>query len=313
MLEHLDVSDVHRGALTWLAANSGRSVSWSEMDNAFPELGVRLVTKAKGIYKPKWPSGYPDYALTVRQTLGGPYDDRPLERHDDGSWTFRYFQENPDPGQRDREATNRGLMQCMADGVPVGVLIQNKPKPGVAYDLLGLASVIGWDAGLFELTSYEGDRGAMEMRTALAGEDVDEFDLAALTDQRERRVAEVVRRRGQPVFRARLLEAYEGKCAISGCDAPEALEAAHIARYTGTASNDPRNGLLLRADLHNLFDLGLLAVDPNGFVVIADALRGTTYADFAGRPITRPAAQALTPSPQSLAAHLKWSGLALTD
>jgi len=238
------------------------------MEEVALDLGVRLVTKAKGIYKPAWPSGYPNYALTVRQTLGGPYDDRPLERHPNGSWTFRYFQESPDPDMRDRVATNRGLMQCMADGVPVGVLIQNKPKPGVAYDLIGLARVAGWDAGLFELESYQSERSAPEMRAALAGEAVEEFELGALTDQRERRMAEVVQRRGQGAFRAKLMEAYEGRCAITGCDAREALEAAHIARYSGAASNDPRNGLLLRADLHNLFDLGLIAVDPGSLVVM---------------------------------------------
>src|SRR5271155_3471993 len=40
------------------------------------------------------------------------------------------------------------------------------------------------------------------------------------------------------------------------------LEAAHISPYRGLQSNHPQNGLLLRADLHSLFDLGMLAVDP---------------------------------------------------
>ena len=67
------------------------------------------------------------------------YESAANVRRDDGSWVYPYFQENADPSQRDREATNRGLMKCMEEGIPVGVLMQAKPKPGVEYDVLGLA------------------------------------------------------------------------------------------------------------------------------------------------------------------------------
>ena len=80
-------------------------------------------------------------------------------------------------------------------------------------------------------------------------------------DGRERAIGAIVRRRGQPAFRRALLEAYHERCAVTGCDAPEALEAAHVVPYRGVATNHPANGLLLRADLHALFDLGLIAVD----------------------------------------------------
>jgi hypothetical protein len=128
----------HREALGWLVANTGKVIAWSTI-KAQVNNGFRLVNQAKGIYKPH----YTDYALTVRQTLDGPYADKEIERRSDGSWVYPYFQENPDPSQRDREVTNRGLMKCMSDGVPVGVLMQTKPKPGVEYLVLGLASVTG--------------------------------------------------------------------------------------------------------------------------------------------------------------------------
>ncbi|HEX8915230.1 MAG TPA: HNH endonuclease [Humisphaera sp.] len=56
----------------------------------------------------------------------------------------------------------------------------------------------------------------------------------------------------------------------------------------GTASGQPSgnqvgNWLLLRADLHTLFDLGLMRVDPDALrVVLADALRGTDYWQYHG-------------------------------
>lgn len=98
----------HLLALEWFAENRGKVIPWSII-KAQTENGFRLVNQAKGIYKPH----YGDYALSVRQTLDGPYSDKELIHRPDGSWVYPYFQENPDPKQRDREATNRGLTKCM--------------------------------------------------------------------------------------------------------------------------------------------------------------------------------------------------------
>ena len=46
------------------------------------------------------------------------------------------------------------------------------------------------------------------------------------------------------------------------------VEAAHISPYKGEASNDPSNGLLLRSDLHILFDLGLISVNPDDLSIV---------------------------------------------
>ena len=80
-------------------------------------------------------------------------------------------------------------------------------------------------------------------------------------------------RRGQPAFRAALLAAYGGRCAITGCDVEDVLEAAHISPYSGPSSSHASNGLLLRADIHTLFDCGLVAFDPKTReVVLADSV-----------------------------------------
>lgn len=60
-------------------------------------------------------------------------------------------------------------------------------------------------------------------------------------------------------FRRALLEAYGGRCALTGCDVADALEAAHVADWR--SENDPGAGILLRADLHRLHERGLLAID----------------------------------------------------
>jgi predicted restriction endonuclease len=80
-----------------------------------------------------------------------------------------------------------------------------------------------------------------------------------------------------------LLKAYGGKCAVTGCNAAWALEAAHLIPYSGPSTSDVSNGLLLRSDIHTLFDLDLLGVDPNSLtIVVAPALIGTPYNDLMG-------------------------------
>jgi putative restriction endonuclease len=101
-----------------------------------------------------------------------------------------------------------------------------------------------------------------------------------------------------------------GKCAISSCDAEQALEAAHIQSYLGAETDRVENGLLLRADLHTLFDIGLLAVEPQTLtVLLAPRLTSGSYASLHGAKIRVPRHQALRPSPEALQAHRGWCGL----
>jgi putative restriction endonuclease len=71
----------------------------------------------------------------------------------------------------------------------------------------------------------------------------------------------IAERQGQQHFRDELIKAYDSSCCVTGCDAVPALEAAHIAPYRGEHTNEVWNGLLLRADIHTLFDLFALTVD----------------------------------------------------
>lgn len=65
-----------------------------------------------------------------------------------------------------------------------------------------------------------------------------------------------IQRLGQPQFRNGVLRAYGGKCAITECVEPSTLQAAHIAAVAAGGTHDVENSILLRADVHNLFDLG---------------------------------------------------------
>lgn len=76
-------------------------------------------------------------------------------------------------------------------------------------------------------------------------------------------LAEIKARDGQLGFRTNVLLAYGRRCAISGCSTAAALEAAHIEPFDGMHSHRITNGVLLRADIHNLFDADLLGIDPD--------------------------------------------------
>jgi hypothetical protein len=116
----------------------------------------------------------------------------------------------------------------------------------------------------------------------------------------------IARRQGQPQFRQALLDAYDSKCAITGFDAEAALEAAHIIPYAETENNAPTNGILLRADLHTLFDLNLLAIDPDTLrVSLHPTLQHTEYRPLHGKQIQVPQVEALRPDKKYLAERLQ--------
>ena len=94
--------------------------------------------------------------------------------------------------------------------------------------------------------------------------------------------AEVQVRQGQPEFRLALLAAYDHKCVISGCSTRDALQAAHIKSVADGGLHSTRNGLVLRADLHNLFDRGLITIDENGFVHVEPVVKDHGYRAFHG-------------------------------
>jgi len=90
-------------------------------------------------------------------------------------------------------------------------------------------------------------------------------------------------RRGQKAFRDNLLNAYGSKCSITGEGPEEALEAVHIVPHAESGINELDNGLLMRADLHHLFDDGLLSINSETRnIELDDRLQNTSYWQFNG-------------------------------
>lgn len=137
-----------------------------------------------------------------------------------------------------------------------------------------------------------------------------DFDPASAQDAVERVDRTIKLRRGQPEFREALLDAYGGRCAITACDADAVLEAAHIVNYSGARTNHVQNGILLRADIHTLFDRFLISVDTSDWkVLLQPVLLGSTYKAIAGQPFLLPKQKALRPSAAALNDHRRTAGL----
>lgn len=146
------------------------------------------------------------------------------------------------------------------------------------------------------------------LRKALETED--EFDPDDDTDARTKTLGSIARRQGQAAFRMALLKAYDRCCAFTGCDVEQTLEAAHIRPYLGTRTNVVANGLLLRSDLHTLFDLRLLRINPGDMKIeISPKVKANHYQAITGKMMTLPRNSAEQPSAAALIWH--WNACAL--
>jgi putative restriction endonuclease len=110
---------------------------------------------------------------------------------------------------------------------------------------------------------------------------------------------------GQAAFRRLLIDTYSHVCAFTGPQLEETLQAAHIQPYVDAESNHVRNGLLLRADMHVLFDLGLLTLSDDLRIQVSPKLKGRAP-DVEGLHGVKAALKnslAIEPSPAAIAFH----------
>lgn len=223
------ISPEHAVRFSWFEEHAGQVTGFpGRLDG-----GLLVVMRWKGIYKPKGTK----YAVSIRINLGSPYHDSQVLYRPDGSWRLSYHQENEDPTARDHEYANVALMQCIDDRIPVGVLLEREaPGRRSRYEVLGLAMPVRWYDGYCFLESADtsgilrGGDLVGDVLAATAEADVEDKIRGAQVpsdeyDARLRVYRQITQRRGQREFRAALLRAYKGRCAITGFDATEALGA----------------------------------------------------------------------------------------
>lgn len=116
----------------------------------------------------------------------------------------------------------------------------------------------------FDLSTPEGGRIWDSLSEALAGWDDGKMTGSAVEEIRRFGAPRLVEPRlGQGAFRILVTDAYARRCAITGEKTLPVLEAAHIRPYSHDGPHRTDNGLLLRSDLHILFDRGYMTVTPD--------------------------------------------------
>jgi putative restriction endonuclease len=168
---------------------------------------------------------------------------------------------------------------------------------GAGYDVSEGEGRRIWEACLERIRAH---------RVPLAAEDAAQW--AAVEGPRYGAEQVIRPRLGQGTFRVAVTQAYHGACAVSGEHSLPVLDVAHIQGYADGGPHDVRNGLLLRADIHRLFDRGYVTVTPDYRFEVSGRLReefenGKTYYALHGKVIQLPGRAVDRPDPALLRWH----------
>lgn len=239
-----DELDVRRSAMAYLAelmAASGGVVTRAELE-AFRYGGeqLKLIDQSRGIRNPRQLAA----TLTVLSQPKGPYEDVETA---DGLLRYAYREGDPNGGdnRKLRRAAELGLPLLLLQGVAPGVFVPTFPVYVVADDPIGRYVEIAVDESL----------------RFLAG-------TTPTADTREYAERLTRLRLHQPLFRARVLRAYEQSCAICRLRHVDLLDAAHILSDAEGGQPVVTNGLSLCKIHHAAYDRGIVGVRPDYVVEV---------------------------------------------
>lgn len=204
-------------------------------------------------------------------------------------------------------AFDDALNVCYSRGLPVSVILTEGNRrsreelgSGSSHVLYRSLDPIKWYVHSYDSSTGEVRmvRGVLPPGSSTETTGSESWEDTGTPDDVQQRAIKI--RRGQAKFRERLLSAYGRTCAVTGCKIVELLEAAHIQPHADEPNYSVTNGLLLRADIHTLFDLNLLSVDSRLRIRLAPALMKSEYKELEGEPLKEPGTVSEMPSPFAL-------------
>jgi putative restriction endonuclease len=220
---------------------------------------IPLINPQRGIFKPR----QMQHLLSIRTVFPRSgaqvwYDDqREVHRQIyEGEETIEYafIGDNPDA------ADNRWLRDAMRSQVPVIYFLGIAPG---RYQVILPTFVVEWDPQVLKARLAFG-------ASAAAG-----LELPETAPERRYALREVKQRIHQASFRAAVIAAYRGRCALSGLPEPLLLDAAHIVPDRDESLGQPvvPNGLPLSKIHHAAFDAHLIGIDPDFRIHVSERLR----------------------------------------
>lgn len=311
-------------AYKWFLSMEGSVIPRLPRGDDAPSLSVPIKLAAqRGMHSPNYgelPSkgaGKKKYVLSAHSagSYSGAssnesvsYEDADMILHSDGTWTIEYSCQTAMKGKKRIDKSNDNMMNNLLDGVPIALMTRCKE----GYKVHGLAYVEAYNplTGMFTLHGpVSAESEGVSFHSWIACEDLsererevlhgaDEFDGAAFV------AVQTMRRRHQEKFRKAVLAAYDGRCAMTGVSSSSVLQAAHIDSFARSRSHAVTNGILLRADVHLLYDAHLLTVLPDsGDIVVSRAVTDPAYRDLDGGRVRFPKHRDCWPDEKLLEVH----------
>ncbi len=160
------------------------------------------------------------------------------------------------------------------------LLAHIRHRSGIDTQLRSPAELLAFDA-IRALQGVLEENGSL----AIAARAVLETEAVVAEGKRVEQVLRVIRD-GQADFRKRLVAHYGAVCMVTGTAHASVIDAAHIVPYNGPSTNALSNGLLLRKDIHALFDAGLLTIGPDLVVYVSSGVEDDYYRSLDGNELT---------------------------
>lgn len=163
----------------------------------------------------------------------------------------------------------RGRNDIDGDNALIGCIILSEPFFFEREDWIPIP--VDWRTSIVQGKTYDTNT---EIGNRLYHQILNHLGVDSSTNNQSSRysISLTSHRLGQGAFRVVVTEAYQRRCAITGEKTLPVLQAAHIKPYAEDGPHDIKNGLLLRSDLHTLFDDGYITLTKDLYIEVSRRL-----------------------------------------
>ena len=189
----------------------------------------------------------------------------------------------------------------------IGCRILTQPFFFAERDWIGLP--MSWSPNIVSFKTFNTDDDEGRALWVAVHERLGRLSVGPVADVARYGEPQLVRPRlGQGAFRVLVTDLYQRRCAVTGERTLPALEAAHIRPYSEGGVHEAPNGILLRRDIHSLFDAGYVTIGPDLRFSVSRRIReeyenGKHYYALDGQSVAVPSDTALQPNRATLSWH----------
>lgn len=181
-------------------------------------------------------------------------------------------------GKNKSHLGQKSIQELLSKKVPVHIFTRREDRSPFLYHGLAIANRYEVEEQMPIMIAWDLIKTVGERETDEAIQDII-INTEAPNDVLKRLVATLKRfRDGQKKLKNNLIQLYDGACCITGSSVEEVLIACHIEPHAVRGNNQSTNGLLMRADLHILFDTNLIGIEPDTLKVrVGNKLKRSEY------------------------------------